>query len=204
MAVAGAPPVGGPTGAYPADVTYAQGPLERSRLTVFFRFILVIPNQIMLILWGIAFELTSLLAWFAIIFTGKYPDGLYSFGVSYMRMATDSFAYIHFMTDEYPPWSGNDTKAATYPAQYSVVYSGRSSRLSVFFRFLLIIPAAIFGYLVYIAAAICLVLAWFAIIITGRYPQGLLSFLQGALRCYMRIATYAAYMTDQYPPFSLS
>lgn len=204
MAMAGGAQVAAVAATYPVDVTYAQGPLERSRMTVFFRILLAIPNIIIVTVWGIGFEVTSLLAWFAVIFTGRYPEGLYSFGVSYMRMATDSFAYLHFMSDEYPPWSGNDQKAATYPVQYSVVYSGRSNRLTVFFRVILMIPAAIFAYLVYIAAAICLVLAWFGIMITGKYPQGLLSFTQGALRCYMRVLSYGAFLTDAYPPFALS
>jgi hypothetical protein len=199
------PPVGmSSSAAYPADVTFAQGSLERSRLTTFFRFLIAIPNIIVLSLWGIAFEVTTILAWFAILFTGKYPAGLYSFGVSYMRMMTDTLAYLHFVTDEYPPWTGNDAKATSYPVQYSVVYSGASNRLTVFFRIILVIPAYIFGYVVYIAAAVVGLLCWFAIMFTGKIPAGMLSFLQGAVRTYMRILTYYFLMSDVYPPFSLS
>ena len=204
MAVAGAPPFGIAGSAYPIDVTYAPGPLERNRLTVFFRLILAIPNLIVLSLWGAAFEVTTILAWFAVLFTGRYPQGLYGFGVSYMRMAADSFAYLHLMSDEYPPWTGNDSKAASYPVQFSAIYPESNSRLTVFFRFILAIPALIFSYLVYIAAGICVILAWFAILFTGKYPEGLLSFLQGALRAYMRVFSYYFFMVDAYPPFSLS
>lgn len=204
MGAATVPPSGYAATGYPAEVTFAQGALERNRLTTFFRIILAIPNLIVVSLWGIGFMVTSVLAWFAILFTGKYPEGLYRFGVGYMRMVADAYAYLFFMTDEYPPFSGNDQKAASYPVQYSVVYSGSSNRLTVFFRIILAIPALIFAYIIYIAAEICGFLAWFAILFTGRYPQGLLSFVQGALRCYMRISTYLYWMTDQYPPFNFS
>lgn len=204
MAATTAPPSGYSTAAYPADVSYAQGPLERSRLTVFFRFILFIPNSIMVSIWGMGFYVTSFLAWFAVLFTGKYPEGLYSFGVSYMRMVADSLSYMHYITDEYPPWTGNDQKATAYPVQYSIAYSGSSNRLTVFFRGLLVIPAEIFAMVVLVATYVALLVSWFAIMITGRYPQGLLSFTQGAVRCYMRILSYQFFMTDQYPPFSFS
>ncbi len=189
---------------YPVEVTFAQGSLERNRVTTFFRGLLVIPNLIVVYIWGIGFMVTSLLAWFAILFTGKYPPGLYSFGVGYMRMLTDAFAYMHYMTDEYPPWSGTDAKAESYPVQYSIVYSGESNRVTVFFRFLLAIPAFIFAAVVYVASYVASIVAWFAILITGRYPEGILSFTQGALRTVMRVNSYYYYMTDEYPPFSLS
>jgi Domain of unknown function (DUF4389) len=204
MGVAAAPPAGMSATAYPADVTYAQGGLERNRVTCFFRYILAIPNLVMLSIWGIGFEVTTFLAWWAILFTGRYPDGMYSFGVSYMRMAADSFAYLHLVTDEYPPWSGNDSKATSYPVQYSVVRPDTHSRMTVFFRLILAIPAFIFGYVAYLCAAVAAFIAWWAILFTGKYPEGLLSFVQGALRSYMRITTYAFFMRDEYPPFSLS
>jgi hypothetical protein len=204
LGIAAAPPADFSATAYPADVTFAHGPLERSRLTVFFRFILAIPAEIMVYIWGLGFYVTTFLAWWAILFTGRYPDGLYSFGVSYMRMFTNLYAYIHFVTDEYPPWTGNDAKAASYPVQYSVSYPGTSHRLTVFFRALLAIPALIFGIVVAIAAYIAAVVAWFAILITGRYPQGILNFVEGTIRCVLRINTYYSFMADPYPPFSVS
>lgn len=188
---------------YPADVTYAQGGLERNRITVFFRGLLIIPIYVMVAIFGIGFEITSLIAWFAILFTGRYPDGMYSFGVSYMRLTANFYAYAHYITDEYPPWTGNDAKATAYPVQYSIVYPGQSNRVTVFFRGLLAIPAVIFGLVVAIGSYICALLAWFAILFTGRYPEGLLSFNQNAIRCYMRIHSYYWFMTDEYPPFSL-
>lgn len=187
---------------YPADVTFAEDSLERSRLTVFFRGILAIPIEIMLYAWGIGFAITTLLAWFAVVFTGKYPAGLYGFGVGYMRMFTNVYAYLHFVIDEYPPWTGNDAKAAAYPVQYSVVYSGQSNRLTVLFRLLLVIPAIIFGAIVGVAAWIGAVIAWFAILITGSYPPAILNFVEGTIRSVMRINSYYYFMTDEYPPLA--
>ena len=204
MGAATAPPGGYAATAYPADVTYATGDLRRSRLTVFFRPILAIPIAVMWYIFSIGFEITTFLAWWAILFTGKYPEGLYSFGVNYLRLYSNFYSYIHYVTDEYPPWTGNDAKAATYPVQYSVSYAGQSNRLTCFFRIILAIPLAIFGVVVLICAYVAAIIAWFAILITGRYPEGLLNFVQGAIRSFMRIQTYSCLMTDEYAPFSMS
>jgi uncharacterized membrane protein len=189
---------------YPADVAFAQSSDQRSRLTTFFRSILAIPVGIVLYAFSIAFGLTSLIAWFAILFTGRYPQGLYSFGVNYMRLLANVYAYTALVTDEYPPWTGSDPKAASYPIQYSITYPTASSRLKVFFRYFLGIPALVFAMIVGIAAYFATVVAWFAILITGRYPTGLLSFVEGTIRSLMRVTSYHYFMTDQYPPFSVS
>lgn len=97
------PPFG--EGAYPAFLSM-QKPMEpRDRLTVGFRLFLVLPHLVVLWVLGIAWGVTTLVAWFAILFTGDYPARLYEFAVGVLRWNTRVEAYILLLRDEYPPFS---------------------------------------------------------------------------------------------------
>ena len=80
-------------------------PEKMSRLTTFFRYLLVIPHAIILYFLAIAFGVVTFIAWFAILFTGKYPKGMYDFAVGVMRWSTRVMGYYTFMTDKYPPFT---------------------------------------------------------------------------------------------------
>lgn len=188
---------------YPVDVSFSY-PGRTSRLTAFFRFLLAIPVAIVMEVFFIAFGVTSFLAWWAILFTGRYPRGMFDFGSGVLRMSTQVGAYMYLLTDEYPPFSGNDPKAQSYPTQMSIEYPERSSRLLLFFRGILLFPHYIFGLVMGLVAAFVHMLGWFAVIITGRYPDGLRNFTEGFLRYGTRVGAYMYMMTDKYPPFSLS
>ena len=90
--------------AYPLRI---EGELDDhlSRWLWLVKWLLVIPHIIVLILVGIAWVVTAIIAWFAILFTGSYPDGLYNFGVGYLRWSLRVEAYLLLMRDEYPPFS---------------------------------------------------------------------------------------------------
>lgn len=93
---------------YPATLAIAQPPAERSRLTVAFRPILVIPQAICVWALGLAWALTSVIAWVAILLTGSYPESLYRFGVGVLRWTTRVEAYMLLLHDDYPPFSLHD------------------------------------------------------------------------------------------------
>ena len=80
--------------------------LGRSRLTVFFRLLLVIPHLIFLAIWGIAAEVAIVIAWFAALFTGRVPDGLHGFLARFLRYSTRVTAYTFLLADPYPPFRG--------------------------------------------------------------------------------------------------
>jgi pilus assembly protein TadC len=80
-------------------------PEKMSRLTTFFRLILVIPQSIVLYFVSIAACVVAFIAWWAILFTGKYPKGMYDFFVGYMRWSTRVNGYTYLLTDKYPPFS---------------------------------------------------------------------------------------------------
>jgi hypothetical protein len=80
-------------------------PEKMSRLTTFFRCILVIPHYIVLYFLAIAACIVTFIAWWAILFTGKYPKGMFDFFAGYMRWMTRVSGYIYLLTDKYPPFS---------------------------------------------------------------------------------------------------
>jgi hypothetical protein len=96
------PPFG--DASYPTAIDIAD-PVTRDRVTVFFRLILALPHLIVLIFVLLAWFVTTVIAWFAILFTGTYPLGLYEFGVGSLRWLLRVEAYMLLLVDEYPPFS---------------------------------------------------------------------------------------------------
>lgn len=89
-------------------ITYnAEYPAKMSRLTTFFRCILIIPQAFVLYFVGIAAGIVSFIAWWVILFTGKYPEGMFDFMVGYMRWTTRVNSYSMLLTDKYPPFSSD-------------------------------------------------------------------------------------------------
>jgi len=97
------PPLG--DAPYPASVTIVDPPGERDRLSVGLRIFLAIPHFIVLVFLMTAFWMTTIVAWFAIIFTARYPRGLYEFGVSALQWLIRVECYMLLLIDEYPPFS---------------------------------------------------------------------------------------------------
>src|SRR5438105_15817726 len=111
--------------------------LRRTRLTVFFRLILTIPHWIWLALWGIAVYIAALIGWVIAVFTGRLPDPFHDFIASYTRYFTHVYAYWHLLADPFPSFSGH----AAYPVDITIAPPQQQSRLPIFFRLLLAIPA---------------------------------------------------------------
>ena len=188
--------------AYPFGLEVDR-PAPQSRLTVFFRLFMLIPHAIILEFIGLATGVVAIIAWFAILFPAKYPAGLLSFSVNAPHWQTRYSGYSWLLTGAYPPFAmGPDAK---YPVRLLAEgqETGRN-RLTVFFRYFMIIPHIIVLYFVLIAAAVVLLIAWIAALFTGSVPAGMHNFLTGVLRWQTRLTAYAGLLTDQYPPFSLS
>lgn len=179
---------------YEAD--YAE---KRSRLTTFFRGLMAIPILLVSVVYGVVAGFAIIVAWFAIVLTGRYPQGLYDFIAGAVRLGTRANAYFSLVTDVYPPFNGADDKA--YPVRVEIGPPAESySRLKTFFRIILLIPPYIISYVLQIVGFVVTVAAWFAIIILGKQPAG----LQSALNMYYGYATrffaYAALLTETWPP----
>ena len=180
------------------DVEY---PERLSRWLIFVKWLLAIPHLIILYALIAVAEIITVIAWFAILFTGRYPKGMFDFVVGIYRWQHNVTAYIVLLRDEYPPFS---LSAGQYPVTYDVEYPERLSRLLIFFKWLLVIPNLIVLALVGIAYYVTLIIAWFAILFTGRYPEGLFRFAVGTIRWSARVNAYVLLLRDEYPPFGLA
>jgi hypothetical protein len=172
---------------------------QRSRLSTFFRIILAIPHFIVLYVWGIVAFIAVVVAWFALLFTGRYPGGLYDFVAGYLRYSTAVYGYTALLTDEYPPFS-SDT--SNYSVQLRVPPpKAEYNRLKVLFRILLAIPVAIILYAMQIVWQIGALIAWFAIVILGKQPKGLQDMIVLGLSYQQRAYAYLFLITEDWPPF---
>jgi hypothetical protein len=194
------PAVTSPVPGYPIrfDVEY---PERLSRWKIFVKWLLAIPHVIILYLLQIVLNVMQLIAFFAILFTKKWPRGMFDFAVQIQRWTLNVGAYVFLLRDEYPPFSGDPD---LYPVRYEVDYDENLSRWLIFVKWLLAIPHFIVITLLAIAASVVVVIAFFAILFTGRYPRGMFDFFVGTVRWYERAYGYAFLLfTDRYPPFDL-
>jgi hypothetical protein len=183
-------------------VTFEMDYVEkRSRLTAFFRLILAIPHFIVLSLYSIAAGIVVIIAWFALLFTGRYPQGMYDFVAGFLRYSTYVYGYTFLATDVYPPFSGSP--GAGYPVRLVI---GRPkpeySRLKVLFRIILAIPPLLITYAMQVVAQVGAVLAWFAIVFLGRQPKGLQDMIQLGLSYQQRAYAYVLLVTEDWPSFT--
>ena len=169
--------------------------LHRSRLTVFFRLLLAIPQFIWLVLWGIAAEIVVVLGWFAALFMGRLPDGFHTFLAAFLRFTTHVSAYVLLLSNPWPPFLGN----VDYPIDLRVAPAEPQSRLTIFFRGLLVIPAAILTYVFRIVNNFIAFLAWFYCLFTGRMHEGMRNLSAWLLRYELQTYAYAMLLTGRYP-----
>ena len=172
--------------------------LERNRLTVFFRLILVIPHLIWLMLWSIAIAVVVLVAWVVGLIAGRVPDALHSFMGAYVRYSTHLFAYFGIVADPYPGFTG----APGYPVDLEVVPATSQSRLTILFRLILAIPAAIVANVLQNVAGIVAILAWFYALFTGKANKGMRDLQAYCLRYQAQTHSYLLLLTQRYPSFS--
>jgi hypothetical protein len=170
--------------------------LGRNRLTTFFRSLLAIPHFIVLYALNAAVSVVVFVAWFAALFTGRNPDGLRDFTIGALRWQTRVLAYYTLLTDEYPPFS---LESGDYPVDIQVPPAGELNRLAVFFRLILIIPAALLSFVVLIALYVLVVVAWLAGVFTGKVPAGVYGTIAGALQYVTRYNAYYFLLTPTYP-----
>jgi hypothetical protein len=182
-------------------VTFEADYVERrSRLSTFFRLILVIPHAIVLIFYAFAAYVVIVIAWFALLFTGRWPRGMYDFVAGFWRYATAVNGYLYLLTDVYPPFG---PEVDDYPVRLHIAApEDRYSRLKVLFRIILAIPPYVISYAMGIVAQIGALLAWFAIVVLGRQPRGLQDMIVLGLSYQQRAYVYMSLISEDWPPFT--
>jgi len=207
---------------YPLQLTGELSP-RLSRGLWLVKWLLAIPHYVVLFFLWVAFAVVSVIAFFAILFTGRYPRGLFEFNVGVLRWSwrVGFYSYSALGTARYPPFTLRDVP--DYPGRLEVEYPQSLSRGLVLVKWwLLALPhyliigvftggafagyneanggnwwygAGLIGLLVLIAGIVLL--------FAGRYPRGLYDLVLGMNRWVFRVGAYAALMTDAYPPFRL-
>jgi ABC-type sugar transport system permease subunit len=185
---------------YPVQFT-AQWVERHSRLSTFFRFLLAIPAEIVAFFYLLAASFAVFFAWFAMVFTGRYPEGLYNFACGALRNITRVNGYLYYLTDQYPPFNGKPDD--TYPVALTFAPPlEQYSRAKAFFRVILYIPVLFMTYVYSIMLSFVVFAAWVVIIITGKLPKGLQDIIELGVRYTIRGHAYYWLITETYPPLS--
>jgi hypothetical protein len=207
----GYPPQGGSPTALASDPSYPvtaglDGPLEIARWRVIGNYIMAIPHLIFLYVLQIVAEVLTIVAWFAILFTGRLPSGIGTFITGVHRYQWRVMTFALFLRESYPAFDvpSGYAEPGGDVAWLNVVPAQRYSRLAVFFRGLLIIPQMLFGIVLVIAFYVAWIVAFFAVLITGKWPVGLRKFVVGFWFWSIRVNAWYALLADPYPPFSIS
>jgi Domain of unknown function (DUF4389) len=204
---------------------------ELSRWLWVVKWLLAIPHYVVLFFLGIAFVLLTIVAFFAILFTGRYPRGIFDFNLGVLRWGwrVVFYSYGALGTDRYPPFTL--APMADYPASLDIAYPEQLSRGLVLVKWwLLAIPqylilGALLGGGGWFARGggwgrggddwrwghgggpnvilLLVLFAGIALVFTGRYPRGIFEFVVGLDRWVLRVVGYVSLMTDAYPPFRL-
>ena len=202
-----------PTFGYPATLDIDYPDREMNRMTTILRIFAIIPIAILLALvtgpafrsgstsyvtsaGGVTFVATLLM----LVFRQKYPRWWFDWNLALTRFSLRVSAYLALLRDEYP--STDEEQAVHVDIPYPSALE--LNRWLPIIKWLLAIPHYIVLWFLTIAAFVAVVIAWFAIAFTGRYPRALFDFVVGVHRWSLRVAAYAYLLTtDRYPPFSL-
>jgi hypothetical protein len=190
---------------YPATFTFVP-PEKVANWRAIVNFILAIPQFLLLSALRTLVETAAFIAWFAIVFTGTMPKGLADVECMIVRYQLRVFPFASFMRTEYPPFAFNATPVddgadPSTRVEFLPTLTDRN-RLTVGFRLILVIPHLLVLAALFIAAFVVTVIAFFAVLFTGRWPDGMRRFVLSVARWYVRVDAYLLLLTDEYPPFA--
>jgi hypothetical protein len=189
----------------PYPVTYEVDYPERlSRGKIFYKWLIALPHYLAL---SVVQPLSylALIVWFFLFLRRPYPWPLFNLVTLAQRWNANVTAYVGLLRDEYPPFAGDEGYYP--PVRLRFEYPGErefSRPLLLFKTLILAIPHYIVLAVLWLTAFVVIVIAWFAILFTGRFPRGMFDFVVGVQRWTFRVVGYAIVLnTDRYPPFSL-
>jgi hypothetical protein len=204
-----------PDGEYPVQFSVDYPDRQLNRLTTGFRIFTAIPIAIVLaalVGGGTTFGSTTIAGAGAgllflppllmILFRQKYPRWWFDWNLELLRFSNRIYAYLALMDDRYPSTDERQSVRLDFPYPDAERDLNRWLPLVKWF---LAIPHYIVLVVLWLLAFFCVVIAWFAVLFTGRYPEGLFGIVEGVIRWGNRVTAYAfVLVTDRYPPFSFS
>jgi hypothetical protein len=191
-------PAGPPSPLYPAKLELAL-PRELNRWLPLVKWLLLFPHYVALWFVGLGAFFVAIYAFFAVLFTGRWPQGAFDYLVGTFRWAYRVAAYFHLMTDAYPPFTLADDPS--YPVRLTVERPPRVERWRPLVQWLLAIPYIWVAGAIYWLTGVLTILAFFTILFTKSIPRGLFELMVPGLRWTLRGNAYAYFMTTRYPPF---
>ena len=176
------------------DVDYE---VDRNRLTTFFRLIVVIPWLIWLAIYGIAAFVAAVIAWFALLFTKRYPDSLYGFIAGYLEVATQVGGFAILATDEWPPFTPREEP---YPVSVDVAPQQVEYRRSrTFFKYLLAFPQQLLLQGISYLLMGGLFVSWWRIVFTGKQSATMHDAIRVSLAYSARANGFLLMLTEVHP-----
>jgi Domain of unknown function (DUF4389) len=202
------PPEGTPPGVVP--LAYEPPPphpvrlvvfddLKRSRLTVFFRLLLLIPHLFWQYVWGFVIFFCIIVNWFAVLFRARSPEDLHLLIVRALRYRTHVVSYMFLVSNPYPTFFG---RLGSHPVDLEVEGPERQRRVITFFRLILAIPAFVVAYVFVFVLTFVAFIGWFIALVVGRMPKGMRDLSAYCLQYEAQTYAYMAILTDRYPSFS--
>ncbi len=191
-------PAAATSSGYPVDVDMEHLP-EYSRFMPMIKWLIVIPQYLVYFFVVIGAMFVAFAAFFATLFTAKYPEGMWNYMVGVHRWAMRVMAYQMLITDKYPPFTLQETPDDTI--QLVAEYPEHVSRWRPLFAWLIVIPYAIVASLIFLVAQICSFFAFFTILFTKHIPDGLFNVIRNGFTWNLRTGFYSYWMSTEYPPF---
>jgi hypothetical protein len=189
---------GPPSPLYPVriEITY---PSELNRWLPLIKWLLVIPHLFALVFVAIGAFFVAVYAFFAVLFTGRWPRGAFDYLVGTFRWGARVAAYFHLMTDAYPPFSLADDPG--YPLRLHIEYPERIANWRPLVHWLLAIPYVWIAGVLYWLTGVLSIVAFFTVLFTKQIPRGVFELMVPGFRWSVRGNAYASFMTERYPPF---
>jgi len=162
--------------------------------------VLSIPWVIVSVLYGFAAILAAFAAWFALMFTGRYPEGLYNFVSGFVRFYARFNGWFYLLTDEWPAFNGRPDDS--YPIRLAIPAPQEEySRLKTFFRLIHAIPVLLISYVMNILVQVMGVIALVVLVFTAKLPEWVYKPLRAGTAYQAKACAYFLFLTEEWPPF---
>ncbi len=184
-----------------------DSPYELPRWRPLVNWVLFIPHAIIVGVMRYVVGVVWIIYWFALLFTGRLSNGMYGFMCMYERYSLRAQSFLLGFTENYPPFDfqvGADDNGAHEQIGVRFPVPPETTSRTALANFLLAIPHYIVLFVFSIGAAVVAIVAWFAVLFTGRWPSGMRDFLVRFQNYYLRVWVYVAMVETTYPKFGLS